>query len=434
MGIDLHEIESFPLDGLTKGMPNGMAPLPLGEIGRKDWNILNEDLPLPAAVLKLSALAHNERWMSAFLAQAGAAFAPHGKTTMSPQLFARQLSAGAWAITVANAQQLEVCRRFGFPRAVLANQLVGRQAIRYVLDELERDASFEFYTLVDSVENVSHLAAAARGRTLKAPLNLLLEIGHAGGRTGCRDQATALAVARAVKAGGPALVLRGVECFEGLIHQATPEAEEDEIRALLDRVAAAAGACAQEDLFGPGPVILSAGGSAFYDLVAERFKGIRLGRETMLLTRSGCYVSHDSGLYQRSVARLLERSPALAALNERPQAALQIWAYVQSRPEPGKAILSLGKRDASFDPDLPVPELWYRPGGNAAPAPLGDGHKVTGMNDQHAHMAVPAASPLRVGDMVAFGISHPCLTFDKWQVLCLVDDAYNVVSAIRTFF
>jgi len=49
-------------------------------------------------------------------------------------------------------------------------------------------------------------------------------------------------------------------------------------------------------------------------------------------------------------------------------------------------------------------------------------------------MTVPAGSTLAVGDMVAFGISHPCLTFDKWQVICMVDDDYNVTSAIKTFF
>jgi len=49
-------------------------------------------------------------------------------------------------------------------------------------------------------------------------------------------------------------------------------------------------------------------------------------------------------------------------------------------------------------------------------------------------MTVPIESPLQVGDLVSFGVSHPCLTFDKWQHLYVVDDNYNVISAIRTFF
>lgn len=432
--MDASEVESFLLSGLVKGMPNGCAPFPLREVGAKGWNILREDLPLPAAVLRASALEHNERWMTSFLDLAGVVIAPHGKTTMSPQLFERQLVHGAWAITVATAQQIEVCRRFGIRRILLANQLIGRQAIRYVLDEIASDSALEFYCLVDSADGVALLGEAARERELKNPLHLLLEVGHKGGRTGCRDLETALAVARAANAAGPKLRLRGVEGFEGLIHGPTPAEQEDAIRRFLDLMVDVAVACAKQDLFAPGTVILSAGGSAFYDLAVERLKRASLGRETMVLTRSGCYLSHDSGLYHRAFARLSERMPGITRLNERPQSALQLWAYVQSRPEPGKAILTMGKRDTSPDSGFPVPELWHRPNGGGAPAPLGPGHVVTDMNDQHSHMAVPEASPLRVGDMVAFGISHPCLTFDKWQVLCVVDDRYNVVSAIRTFF
>src|SRR5579883_2080762 len=164
-------LEEFPLSGLVKGMPNGVAPFPLGEIGRKGWNLLREDLPLPAAVLRLSALEHNERWMAAFLGQAGAMMAPHGKTSMSPQLFARQMASGAWAITVANAQQLEVAREAGFTRIVVANQLVGRQALRYVAELLARDGEIELYCLVDSTEGAALLAEALGGEALKRPLN-----------------------------------------------------------------------------------------------------------------------------------------------------------------------------------------------------------------------------------------------------------------------
>jgi D-serine dehydratase len=112
--------------------------------------------------------------------------------------------------------------------------------------------------------------------------------------------------------------------------------------------------------------------------------------------------------------------------------ALEVWAYVQSRPEPEKVLLTMGKRDVSYD-ELPVPRFWCQAGG-ARPHPIGDGHRVTGLNDQHCHMNVPTNSPLQVGDMVGFGVSHPCLTFDKWPVLYVVDDDYTVTGAVRTFF
>jgi D-serine dehydratase len=427
--MNLDALDTLLLDHRVKGMPGGVAPFPLGQIGERRWNVLREDLPLPLAVLKESALAHNGAWMRRFLDLSGAKISPHGKTTMSPQLFARQLADGAWAMTVATVHQLQVARDFGVQRIVLANQLVGRQAIRYVLDELKRDPEFDFYCLVDSPVNVAQLAAAAREAAVGRPLQVLLEGGFPGGRTGARDRAAALAVAEAVKDAAPYLALCGVEGFEGLFHGSDPAAE---VSQFLDFLVDVAVDCERGGLFAPGPIILSAGGSAFYDLVVERFRAAGIAREHFVLTRSGCYLTHDSVLYREADAELRRRTPEAGDLGPGLMPALEVWAYVQSRPEPLKTLLTLGKRDVSYD-ELPVPLHWFRPG-MRTPQPVSPGHTVTGLNDQHCHMTVPADSPLAVGDMVAFGISHPCLTFDKWLVICLVDDDYTVTGAIRTFF
>ncbi len=430
----LREIEDLLIDDRIKGIPGGVAPFRLGDIGSHGWNLLREDMPLPVATLKASALTHNGRWMASFLDLSGAVISPHGKTTMSPQLFERQLDDGAWAITVATVHQIQVCRHYGFSRIVLANQLVGQQAIRYVLDELQDDPAFDFYCLVDSVDGVEALAAAARARPLNRPIKVLLEGGTSGGRTGCRTLDGALAVARAVKTATPHVALHGVEGFEGLIHADTLAEREAKVATFLDFLAEIAMACEGEELFAEGPIILSAGGSAFYDMVVERFGRIDLGRETMVLTRSGCYLSHDSAMYRRYFERVRERAVDVESLGEGLRPALQLWTYVQSRPEAEKIILSMGRRDVSFDAGMPTPELWFRPGVHASPPAVAAGCTVTELNDQHTHLRVPAASPFRVGDMMAFGISHPCTTFDKWQVVYIVDDAYTVVSAVKTFF
>ena len=187
-------------------------------------------------------------------------------------------------------------------------------------------------------------------------------------------------------------------------------------------------------LFAEGPIILSAGGSAFYDIVARVFATLDLGRETLTVIRSGCYRTHDSIMYAAFARQMLARWPEARDLGAPPRAALEVWAYVQSRPEPGRVILTLGKRDCSYDAGLPRPLAWYRPGGHAGPEDLVEGCASVEMNDQHLFMDLPDSAPLAVGDMVAFGISHPCLTFDKWRFIPIVDDDYNVVSAIQTFF
>ena len=425
---------ALELDDRVKGLPPGVAPVTLGAVGERGWRVLEGDLPLPLALLKDSTLAHNGDWMRRFLGAFGAKLAPHGKTTMSPQLFHRQIADGAWAITLATAQQVAVAHRYGVRRVLMANQLVGRAATAGILDLLRRDPGFDFYCLADSVANVTALAEASRAAGLDRPIKLLLEGGYVGGRTGVRTLADGLAVARTVAAAAPRLTLVGVEGFEGIIAGADAEDTERKIAGFLDFLVALAKAALAEKLFADGPLLLSAGGSAFYDMVAERFTAARLGRPVEVVIRSGCYLTHDSISYRESFNRLLERSATARKQGDGLQPALELWAHVQPRPEPTRAILGFGKRDCSYDAGLPVPLCWHRPGANTAPLPLGADHRIVAVNDQHGFLDLPAASPLAVGDMMGLGIAHPCLTFDKWQFLPIVDDDYQVVDAIRTFF
>jgi D-serine dehydratase len=417
-------------DGLTKGLPHAAAPLALSAIGRQGWRLLAEDLPLPVAVLRESAMAANSRWMREFVASSGALLAPHGKTTMSPQLFARQLADGAWGLTVATAQQLRVARRAGVRRLFVANELVGAQEIDSVLEAAAADPPVEVWVLADSLEGVRRLAA--RTRQIGRPLNVLVEMGYAGGRAGCRDRESALAVARAIAA-APGLTLAGVEAFEGLNQHLPAEEGVAKVTALLREVAAAAGAIDAEGLFGGERVMLSAGGSAFYDLVAAELGTARLSRPVTLLLRSGCYLTHDAGLYERSFGEVLARSAAARRLPGRFENALEVWAHVLSVPEPGRAILGAGRRDFGHDAGPPTPLKHFRPGRDAAPAPAGV-WQVAAINDQHAHLVFSADADLAVGDMVALGVSHPCTTFDRWRLIFVVDDGYQVISAVQTCF
>lgn len=412
-----------------KGWPLAAAGLEQEALGSQGWSLLEGDLPLPCAVLRESALAANSAFMAEFLKLSGAKLCPHGKTTMSPELMRRQISDGSWGITAANARQMQVMRASGIHRVLIANQVVDRAEIVLLSDALS-DPDFDLYVLVDSVEGVERLdqrIELADGRRLK----VLLEIGQTGARTGARSLDDAMAVARSASR-SQRLALSGVETFEGVLSGATREEIETKVRRLFDDVIAAAVACEAERLFAPGPVILSGGGSAYYDLAAEALGRAPLKSETLLVVRSGCYLTHDARHYEDHYERLRKRSPGLAPARHSPKAALEVWAAVQSLPEPGLAFATMGKRDVSYDMDLPVPMAWYRTG-MTAPERL-EGHSVIGLNDQHAKVARPTDSPLRVGDLICFGISHPCTTFDKWRLIPVVDDAYRVVGAVRTEF
>ncbi|UZF93591.1 alanine racemase [Bosea sp. NBC_00550] len=419
--LSLGEIGDQHLDDLMKGLPPG-AKLRLGD----SWSVLGGDMPMPLAVIRESVLQANSAWMSAFAGANDLLIAPHGKTTMAPQLFDLQIADGAWAITVATMQQLAVARHFGVKRVILANQPVGPQEIAACFVAL-REPGFELYCLADSVAGVGLLAEAAKEHADANPLRIFVEIGFMGGRTGARTREEALAVARAV-AGAPGLRLAGFECVEGL-HSDTANADR-----LLGEVVAVATAAEGEGLLGPEPIVLSAGGTSLFDRVGEAFNAASFSRPIVKVLRSGCYLTHDSTVYSAAFRRItLETSLKLPPGGLEP--ALEVWAYVQSRPERGRSLLTVGKRDISFDSGMPVPLRWYRPGGAMArPEPMPAGHNVLALNDQHCHLGTPEESPLQVGDMVAFGIGHPCTTFDKWALLMLVDDDWRVTGAIRTFF
>jgi D-serine dehydratase len=430
------ELRARPLPATLKGLPTSAVDRPLEDLGTLGLSLLDDDLPLPVAVLRQDALEHNATWMRDFVARAGVQLCPHGKTTMAPQLFERQLAQGAWGLTAATASHVRTYRRFGVPRIVLANQLVGRANIDLVFDELEADPTFDFYLLVDSLAGLAALQAALAARPLARPVQVLLEVGAARGRTGVRTLAEGLALGRALKAAGPAVALRGVETFEG-IHGGDDDARvELAVMAMLEMIGALARAGCDEAWFAPGDVLLSAGGSAFFDIAASALRAVEGRRPMQVVLRSGCYLSHDALHYARMQSRMRQRAGDLWGRGEGLRNALEVWAHVQSVPEAGRALCTLGKRDLSHDLELPQPVWWYRRGLHDRPQPVPPHLRVTALNDQHAYVDATGGGdlPFLVGDLVGFGVGHPCTTFDKWPLLMVVDDAYRVVDGIRTFF
>ena len=412
------------IDVLNKGIGLLEQPIAHDEIARRGWNLLREDLTLPAAVLYEDALQHNLVWMRQFAAAYGARLAPHGKTTMAPRLFDQQLRAGAWGITLATARQTQVAYAHGVRRVLMANQLIGKQNMAVVAGMLH-DPEFEFYCLVDSAEQIDQLGSffSQSGQRL----NVLLEVGVEGGRAGVRNREQLQSILDALGKWRPAIALCGVEVYEGVLDN------EAAIRAFLLDAVSVTKEIAAKKRFDRTLVLLTGAGSAWYDVVAEVFSQRDFQDPVEVVLRPGCYLTHDVGAYRVAQDRILECNPVARQIGAGLKTALHIWAYVQSVPEPNKAIVGLGRRDAAFDSRLPVPALHFRPG-SATPQPVPAHWIVTRLMDQHAYLHIAANDDIRPGDMMAFDIAHPCLTFDKWRVLALVNSAYDVVDLIQTFF
>jgi D-serine deaminase-like pyridoxal phosphate-dependent protein len=192
------------------------------------------------------------------------------------------------------------------------------------------------------------------------------------------------------------------------------------------RLANLAGALlASAGVGGNDEFIVTAGGSVYFDVVTRELTAGGAAGMTVVL-RSGGYLFHDHGLYQRATpaARGVAGAPVF-----RP--ALELWAQVVSRPETGLALLGAGRRDVGFDAGLPVP-LRARRGDGVTPWLAGA--EVTGLNDQHAYLRLDPGSALAPGDLVCLGISHPCTTLDKWRVIPVLDEQDRVIDAVHTFF
>lgn len=416
-----------PIDPLGKGLGSlPPAHVALVDAGQLKWNLLREEISLPAAVLYADRLAHNLHWMQQFVSEYSVRLAPHGKTTMAPRLFRMQLAAGAWGITLATAHQTQAAYHGGVRRVLMANQLVGRQNMAIIADLLS-NPTFEFFCVVDSADNVNQLGAYFKqaGRTL----NVLLEIGCAGGRSGVRSVAQRDAVLTALAQWPGALKLAGIELYEGVLD------DEHAVRALLKQAVQWTGELMQAGSFARKPALLSGAGSAWFDLVAEEFQHAHGHGAIEIVLRPGCYLTHDAGLYRHAHSGVQHRSAVARRIGAELKPALQVWAYVTSLPEPGHAIIGLGRRDAGSASGFPIAARHYRPG-DAAPVEIEvtRNWEVFKMMDQHTFLRIAVNDDVKVGDMIGFDISHPCLTFDKWRQLIVVDAAYNVTEVVETYF
>lgn len=380
------------------------------------------EVELPRLVLRKGALDHNIDAMKRYCQAHDVWIAPHVKTTMAPAIIQLQLAAGAWGVTVATLSQLRTCLRLGAKRILLANELIDPNAACWLGSVLSTSADQEVYCLVDSVPGVERLARGWKASGNPAPIPVLVEVGVPGGRAGCRSPAEAFGVAVATN-DYPEVSLRGVEGFEGILGTGRTPDEIARVDRFLETIVASAQRLVDEALFADQPeVLLSAGGSKYFDRVTEIFGAADLGVPHRVVLRSGCYVTHDHAPP--------DSTPTLDGV--RLEAALELWADVLSVPEPGRAIAGFGRRDAPFDVGLPV-ALGRFPASGGEFEPV-SGVEVSTLNDQHAYLDVGSGATLAVGDRMVFGIRHPCTAFDKWRQVLLVDDDHRVRELVDTAF
>jgi D-serine dehydratase len=427
--------ENLVLDDRIRGVPPGTANLPIADVAKQNWRPADGVMSLPVLTLDEAAFANNRELMLRYVSEQGVDIAPHAKTPMSPDLTASLIEAGAWGATVADIRQAAVLLRAGVHHLILANEVGGRGGASRLAALLKARPDSEFYAFVDSPAAATAYADAWRAEAHLAPLRVLIELG--AGRAGARDMAEAQAIIEAVAQAGGRLSLSGVAAYEG---SAAP-ARDGVLQVIEDLLALTA------DLFrlirtrvGPDqPLLVTAGGSVFFDKVVAALKPVvSADPRARLVLRSGAIFFHDHGVYERHLTALDERAGfrlggEIVAAASAFQPALRLWAEVLSRPESRLAVVGMGMRDVSFDQGFPRPLRLYRDG--ALMREIASGAlAIDKLNDQHAFLTCGAEDDIRVGDVVEFGVSHPCTCFDRYRFIFGLDADGRVRHAFPTFF
>lgn len=383
----------------------------------------------PLLTLSAPALARNVAALADWTGRRGLELAPHGKTSMAPQLWQQQLDAGATAITVANLSQFAVAHQFGVSPIMVANEVLDVDGLAWIGRQLQADPEFECWLWVDSEVGVQRLTQALTGVLTDRPLPVLIELGSVGGRAGVRNPLAAIELADLISQ-SPVLELAGVAGYEAVLSHDADAESLGSVRQYLQRLAALQTELAATGRYRAGSTpIVTVGGSAYFDLVATELASL-VEAGTRVIVRSGAYVAHDDGF-----------CAALSPLGNQPRSdgaplvsALHGWATVLSQPEPELALLDVGKRDLPYDLSLPVPQQLRRDG---LPIELSKA-SVEQLNDQHAFLRFAPGQLVQVGDRVRLGVSHPCTAFDRWTLIPVIDDADaaepTVVDLVRTYF
>lgn len=416
-------VDDAPLTARDKGLPARAIGSTTAEFLATRPRL--DEFWTPLIALDDAAMDANIATMAAWCTERGLEIMPHGKTTMAPALWKRQTDAGATGITLATMGQVRTGRDLGLDSIMLANAAVDPRSLTWLAAELA-DPDFRFVSWADSVETVEAmeqgLLAAGAGRAVA----VCVELGAAGGRTGARSIAEAVRVAERIAA-SPVLRLAGVAGYEGSLGHDRSDAALAAVRAYLEAQLELHAQLGR--LYDDGELFVTAGGSAYFDIVADVWAGAARDGRTRFTLRSGAYIVHDDGFY-RGISPF-DEGAAHPAGSPRFINAMHGYARVVSSPEPGLALVDGGKRDLPYDEGLPIPRAW-RATSSDEWQPLDA--EVSAMNDQHSY--VRSEQHLPIGSVVRLGLSHPCTAFDKWRVLPVVASADSdvVIDLVRTWF
>ncbi len=425
---------AFTLKSGYRGVPPGTGAISSQDIASCNWSPARGEMALPLLSLNQGVLKENISTMMAIVAHFGITIAPHGKTPMSPALASLLVDAGAIGTSVADLRQAEVMLEGGLNRILLANQIGGQSAVNRLVQLLQHYPDTHLQLFVDAPEFIDHLERWYTEVPSLPAIELLIEIGC--GRGGVTSEAAFSALVQRINAvQDDRIILKGIAFYEGTCMRDDITVTEQNLTELFSRVDRCLDIL-QSNMDGNHSITLSAGGSSLFDYVIEHFNQVRVNHpDTRLMLRSGaCFFSDHGNIHDR-LMRIAKRGKLGEEMSARIvnafKPALRLWAEVISKSSDGMAICGLGMRDSSIDQGLPVPIRLWRDG--AIVAGLEASSQTMKLNDQHSFVSVKDVE-FKVGDVIEFGIRHPCTCIDKHNIIYSLDANSVVVGAFETFF
>ncbi|QGY33190.1 alanine racemase [Pantoea cypripedii] len=424
----------FTLSSGFRGFPPGAEPVASTDIASRNWSPVTGEMALPLLSLDLQTFNDNVDAMMSIVKSHGAKIAPHGKTPMSPVLARQMVDSGAWGTSVADLRQAEVMLAGGLNKILLANQIGGHAAVTRLAGLLRKYPKAELLLFVDTPEFIDALEEQYAQEPSLPPLGLLIEISC--GRGGVSTEGEFAAMLHRIDSNNDErLTLQGIAFYEGTCMKEDIHETEENLKKLFERVDKSL--FLLKEVFGDQEnVIISAGGSSLFDYVIEYFTRAREKYPTIqLLLRSGACFFSDNGNIRARLGRIAGRgklgkeSSMIIASFFKPT--LRLWAEVISRNGESIAICGLGMRDSSIDQGVPIPLALWR-GGNKV-ADIMDKSQTVKLNDQHAFIDIHEEE-FRVGDVIEFGIRHPCTCIDKHDIIYGLNQNVTVTAAYKTFF
>ena len=437
MNSFLKEIEETKINSKIKGIPF-LKSKSVKKIKLEKLNIIKENIQFPILSIDKLQLINNIRIMKNFAIKNNLSLAPHCKTFMSPQLINNHLKK-TWGLTISNNQQLSTIINLNVKNIIYGNLIVNEANLIQYLDIVKKYRKLtNIYYCIDSLFGLNLLMKVVTKKKYKFKIRILIELGTKNGRCGIRNFKSFKKIVISLNNIPKNILVSGLFFYEGAIKNSSLSKVSKKIMDLLQFTFRCHEELVYQNLYKEKIKLISGGGSEYFDLVTKYFNKFNTKNDTKLILRPGSFIAYGHGYYEKKINNLKKRN-IIKSISDKNKIffkpSLLLWSHVLSINDNGIAIVNFGKRDVSFDLGNPIPINVYRNkkkyrNNETKPNNL----NVIKLNDQHAFLKYNNKIKLNIGDLISFGISHPCITLDKWKYVFLINSKFDVIDVYQTFF